>query len=331
MPSSRMRKQKREYLNVSRSGTRRSNSKNSCGVLPNCDVTAEVFPYRHWCFNPVGIDVPAFCPQHGFFVPGGSPMFLGPPYPVVSASNGVTLGEVYTWDLTPGVWFAPEGAEKSCKTKRRLRGLRKGVRRSRGRHPRRTETQPANVAKPLSARKVNHIGRKFIWAVKASNRFRKVCQRYLKVSVDSRRPGYRKSLTVWWQHLADRAKLAGIPSQAAFHDSWWKYMGVEVHTRADAGWDMILTGLPRRGESPSPERGEPAGKRPERGIASLFDDVGNTLRTESEAPCKKCRGLGSQPGFGYPNGCSKCYPGHPRYRKPGRASNVSRGGRLRRP
>jgi hypothetical protein len=73
--------------------------------------------------------------------------------------------------VSSGCRWASEGAEKSCRrSRRRKRGLRKGKRRSRGCHPRRSVQPPATVSPAPSSRKINHIGRKYIWAVKASNK-----------------------------------------------------------------------------------------------------------------------------------------------------------------
>jgi hypothetical protein len=114
---------------------------------------------------------------------------------------------------------------------------------------------------------VNHQGRKYLWAVKASNRYRKACLKYLKVvktydpdpfgSPTSRGPGFRKSLFRWWQHLADRAKSAGIPSQAAFHKSWWDYMRIECHwdqpSREKAAHSLMSLVEHLRPEPPKPD------------------------------------------------------------------------------
>jgi hypothetical protein len=105
---------------------------------------------------------------------------------------------------------------------------------------------------------VVHKGRKFIWAVVASNRYRRVCLKYLKCNSSSRAPGYRKSLKTWHQRLVARAAQCGIHPAAAFHDNWWDYMKIEVHhdERAHRAWattlDIICAGLPRPGESASP-------------------------------------------------------------------------------
>jgi len=155
-------------------------------------------------------------------------------------------------------------AEKSRLTRRRKRGLRKGKRRSRECHSRRTVSCPANSSKSPSSRKVNHIGRKFIWAVKASNTLRAECERLnkyprgqLEVGHPARAPRLKmkQHCLVKWTRLHRQATVAGIPPVAAFHDSFWKYLLVETSRGNQAAdWDMLLTGLPRRKPSPKPQR-----------------------------------------------------------------------------
>jgi len=161
--------------------------------------------------------------------------------------------------LNKGHVCASDGAEKSCRTRRRKRGLRKGKRRSRGRHPRRTVSDPANSSKPPSSRKVNHSGRKFIWAVKASNQLRKDCERYNKFPrgpLKDSHPAYRprRNMKCYclakWTRLHKQAEAAGVPPVAAFHDSFWKYLLVETSRGGIGDWDMLLSGLPRK---PTPE------------------------------------------------------------------------------
>lgn len=158
--------------------------------------------------------------------------------------------------------YSVKGAEKSCRTRRRKRGLRKGKRRSRGCQPRRTAARPANVSKTPSSRKVNHSGRKFLWAVKASNRFRKDCERlnkfprgHLSEYHPAREPRrrMREHCEVKWARLHSRATACGIPPVAAFHSSFWKYLMVETaRGNSSADWDMLLTGLPGHPDADSP-------------------------------------------------------------------------------
>ena len=182
---------------------------------------------------------------------------------------------------------ACDGAEKSCRTRRRKRGLRKGKDRSRGRHPRCISPGPANVSKSQSSRKVNHIGRKFIWAVKASNRLRKDCEKLNKFprgELGASHPAYRarRNMKCYclakWTRLHKQAEVSGIPPVAAFHTSFWKYLLVETSRgNKAADWDMLLTGLPRREPSRTP-------------VESSFGDLfsqGLSLGTSGEISFKK--------------------------------------------
>jgi len=155
--------------------------------------------------------------------------------------------------LNQGHVCASDGAEKPCRRpRRRKRGLRKGKRRSRGRHPRRTASCPASVSKPPSARKVNHSGRKFLWAMRASESLRKDCKRYasfpvgplpLDSPVRRERLKSKEHCLAKWTRLHKQAEAAAIPPVAAFHSTFWKYLAVET-SRGRADWDSLLAGLP---------------------------------------------------------------------------------------
>lgn len=70
--------------------------------------------------------------------------------------------------------LASEGAEKSCRSKRRRkRGLRRGKSRSRGRHPRRSSPQAATVPKS-SLRAVLHHLRMLDWNKRVADNFGKL-------------------------------------------------------------------------------------------------------------------------------------------------------------
>lgn len=154
--------------------------------------------------------------------------------------------------LRAGYVCSIERAEKSRPHRRRKRGLRKGSCRSRGRHPRRSTPVTASVSKTPSARKVNHSGRKFLWAMRASESLRKDCKRYAKFPVgqmplDSPRRIERKKAKehcrAKWTRLHRQAEAMGIPPVAAFHATFWKYLSVET-SRGYADWDSLLSGLP---------------------------------------------------------------------------------------
>jgi hypothetical protein len=225
---------------------------------------------------------------------------------------------------------ADVGAEKSRIVKiRRKRGLRKGKVRARGCRPRRSFTQPATDSKTQSARSINHRGRKFIWAVRTNNQFRRDCCKYLKIkkylssedrygNVTKHRPvGVRSRLRVRWNALSSRAKLLDIPYQAAFHRTFWDYLQIECRYEASSTWETILAGLPRKSE-PRSEVGElfsfdgSSGRKPGGHVADT-DEFGNSRFVEPEVLCEHCKGLGAKPGIGYPKGCRFCYSGHPEY------------------
>jgi len=219
-----------------------------------------------------------------------------------------------------------ERAEKSCRTRRRLRGLRKGKRRSRVCQTRRS-ARPARQPQPtsISSRKVNHQGRKFLWAVMALNRLRKAYWKYRKLSaltqVDtwtkehgaSRCPGFGRALKLWWNDLSVKAQLMGIPYQAAFHGSWDDFTKIEGPPTARANsasadtLELIMLGLPQRDEGSRSFGGLFDGIGLVEHSSGTTDRVGNSIRTEPTPVCKRCRGLGATPGPGYPNGCSRCY------------------------
>jgi len=127
--------------------------------------------------------------------------------------------------------LASKGAEKPCRPMRRKRGLRKGACRSRGRHPRRTIT-PATVSKEPNARRVNHIGRKYVWAVERGALLLKKGSVYSKKFVESR-PSYEgwwrqkrqmeRYLSQCWFGAKKVADSMGIPPVVAFSTSAAKF------------------------------------------------------------------------------------------------------------
>jgi hypothetical protein len=150
---------------------------------------------------------------------------------------------------------AHHGAEKSCLTRRRKRGLRTS--RDRG-NADPTVRQP--LAKVQSSRKVNHMGRKFIWAEKAANSLRVDMERYNKFprgpldersTVRAARLVCKKHCEAKWQRLHSRALLCGFPplKSLIFHDSFRDHLLFGSSRRSAIGdWEDILSGLPRRVE-----------------------------------------------------------------------------------
>lgn len=201
---------------------------------------------------------------------------------------------------------ADHGAEKSCLPRRKRRGLRGGKRRALRCAP---QNPPATASKSQSSRRVNHTGRKFIWAVKASNVLRKDCEKLNKyprgpLPEGSDRQRLRLKMKLFcrakWERLHRQAEASGIPPVASFHKSFWDYLLIETN-RAPPGaqmwvdsWDALLAGLPRARE-PSPVRPvnaypppveEPSRRRP-RGRGSFSPNPNRA--------CRMCGYLGPGP------------------------------------
>jgi len=247
MPSSRNRKAKRLQLGVNRklTVTRWTNG-----------MTGRVVLSR---INPRGFA--SECDNNGKMLPLGGIELAGGNVRPASTTRSLE-GEK-----------ASEGAERSCRPRRRLRGLRKGKRRSRGGKPRRTPSLPAPEAKRGHERRVNHSGRKFIWAARAGNRLAnlKAARRFIDAlpripqevqNLLSRESfhrevirasssvkayaGFKKS----WRGVKRRADAMGIPAVAAVHTSPWRFLSV----RSSVGdWELLLAALrpPQREEAPA--------------------------------------------------------------------------------
>lgn len=155
---------------------------------------------------------------------------------------------------------AHHGAEKSRLTRRRKRGLRKN--RDRG-NADPVHRQP--IPKSQSSRKVNHIGRKHIWALKAVSRLRKDCERLNKfprgpLPLGSDRQRLRLKCKMFclakYQRYRDRAVASGVPLVTCFHSSFWDFLLTETNrcppncNHCKNSWDLLLAVLPRRGGSP---------------------------------------------------------------------------------
>lgn len=153
-------------------------------------------------------------------------------------------------------------AEKSRLTKRRKRGLRMN-RSDRGNADRNIIRQP--IPKPISSRKVNHSGRKFIWAEIASNSLRRDMERYNKFPrgrltnpfVERARLSAKMHCVAKWTRLHTQALRCGFPplKSLIFHDSFYEHLmygssrGSTVHT-----WEYILAGLPQKVKSSAPSK-----------------------------------------------------------------------------
>jgi hypothetical protein len=229
---------------------------------------------------------------------------------------------------------AHNGAEKSRRIRRKGRGLRKGKRRARGRQPRSTVTHRQPTQKPQSFRKINHVGRKFIWARKACNELAKKTRRMLAMKSrkfyshqlgreTSRKALFKRSLKLKWKSMSDRAALIDIPYQAAFHQTWEDFVAIEA-SDADFGvFDFILAGLPKGKQTHQSVGGSSRGNRPSRASSIRTDEFGNSRFQAAVPQCRNCYGLGVTPGPGFPLGCRYCYRGEGR-------RGLNRGGRRRR-
>lgn len=158
---------------------------------------------------------------------------------------------------------AHHGAEKSRLTRRRKRGLRAG-------RVDRVCADPPKVRQPIpksqSSRKVNHMGRKHIWAQKASSNLRRDCEKYNKFprgelsnpAVRTARAKVKMHCIAKWQRYRDNAVLAGVPLVTCFHNSFVDFLLTETSRAPPSApmwansWDSLLAALPRR--SPSPPR-----------------------------------------------------------------------------
>jgi len=115
--------------------------------------------------------------------------------------------------------------------------------------------------KSLHARKVNHMGRKHIWAQRLSNSLRRDCEKLNKfprghlgphqTEVLAARRKVKAHCMAKWSRLHMQCTVMGIPLVTAPHESFWKYLLVETSRGGIGDWDMLLTGLPRAGDSAS--------------------------------------------------------------------------------
>lgn len=136
---------------------------------------------------------------------------------------------------------ASNGAEKSCRPRRRKRGLRKGKRRSRGRHPRRSADLAASVPKPPSMRKVNHRRRPERWLILASERLRVDAKKFVNLSGKSyygkkRKRCQKLHCLAKWSRLQRRATELGFPPKMAFDTSFFRWLNREFPRK---GWSEV--------------------------------------------------------------------------------------------
>jgi hypothetical protein len=146
----------------------------------------------------------------------------------VSMAYGFAIDE-YFWGVlylyTHEVTNAPEGAEKPCRfNRRRKRGLRKGKRRSRGCHPRRSAPDRQLLPPIPRGRKLNHYRRSEKWLISASEALRVCAKKFVTASKHPARRKFREKIgrhcRLVWSRYSLHATRCGFPRNAAFDKSF---------------------------------------------------------------------------------------------------------------
>jgi hypothetical protein len=145
---------------------------------------------------------------------------------------------------------ANKGAERSCRSRRSRRGQRRGKKRARVGKTR-DPTTSARTDKTVSARRINHSGRKFIWCVRTAHRvFTMNCMQSLEKEArvyfgGRRRLDKRLTGSGLWKHCRNvlspfcrRAKAMGVPPPAAFEVDLWTF--IQVQSPSGGDWDALL-------------------------------------------------------------------------------------------
>jgi len=156
-----------------------------------------------------------------------------------SMAYGFMIDET-VWGLlyqhTHMVEQASDGAEKPCRSKRRRRrGLRKGKRRSRGRHPRRTAADRQPTPKIPRDRKLDHYRRSEKWLISASEKLRVASKKFVTSSKHPARRTFREKLgrhcRAVWSRYSQHAKRCGFPPFASFDTSFSRWCDKEFPPR----------------------------------------------------------------------------------------------------
>jgi hypothetical protein len=217
---------------------------------------------------------------------------------------------------------AGNGAEKSCRTRRKQRGLRRGKCRARGRHPREPPPTATN-AKPPNLRKVKHRRRPEAWLVENSYTFHQKC----KVFAKSRDwpcqrirdmtmhhiegcscPCFCKAcqtkkkmnlyLSAKWLRLHERSRQLGFPDSMAFDSSFSRYMQREFPADEGLVYERsILRGsFPFRWIDPIGDRGEELilPQKPDRVVKKKTLTARPRHRREDATPSIKCPYCGNR-------------------------------------
>jgi len=206
---------------------------------------------------------------------------------------------------------ASNGAEKSCRGKRRRkRGLRKGKRRSRECHSRRTVSDRQALPKPPNLRKVLHRRRPEAWLVKSVELFHRQCSVYsrfygpcpvcMKSSTNvgnakckrcAHKKKMRQYLLAKWTRLHNRSRELGFPDSVAFDSSFGRYLRREFQEDGLVYERSILRGtFPFRWIDPIGVSGEELilPSRPETVIKKKTLVTKSRRRREDGTPSIKC-------------------------------------------
>jgi len=164
---------------------------------------------------------------------------------------------------------AEDGAERSFRRykRKRCRGQRRGKRRSRGDKPRSSSPRRPEAPKGVSARCINHRGRKFLWSERRRGelckgspflRFSEVLRRSRLDDGDRQKMSellsFEGAFPSWARHLRSlrrHARQAGIPQGAnPFEGSALDFLLTNTSLGGGLGFMDILAGL-RSGRGPS--------------------------------------------------------------------------------
>lgn len=247
---------------------------------------------------------------------------------------------------SPVIEVGLRGAEKSCRSRRRKRGLRSGRRRSRGGKPRRTATLPAPVS---TSRRVSSAVRFFeFYDARISSLIEK-CRRSPNIvvrnpmsSVDksSFGPGYFWFRTQWrllhkgvmkkQDHVYSRACLSNGPQQF-LEERLGVILPGRRELKAFTDFDDLLTTLRLRDDTPRvPEKVQVQGRCKYCGVRYRFDLLGTEAarrRNQPRVGCDPqgvCRRRKVTSDVTSPKSAGALYRENPTNRNPSRGSGRGR-------
>ena len=190
------------------------------------------------------------------------------------------------------------GAEKSSLAGKGSGGLRNPV--------------PATQTKALSSRKANHSFRKEQWALRASNKLRKACERFNRIPPPEaerdlegnlqfsfrrrRREVFAMVLVAKWQRLHTALDKLGLPSDLWLHSSFREWRMIETSKPYDDEyWYSIVEGLPLPPYVPDiMEVHHTLGVRGRRVVIRHYVEEGSVIPTSRRA-CRACGYFGRGP------------------------------------